>query len=188
MSNSIAPVAHELCGAPKRQGGTCRQTAGNRTDHPGVGRCWLHGGRSPVKHGRYSTMKRAQIRELIEQHEADPDPLDILPDLAVVRALLQDYIDRYDAWRDALIAWHESFHTGDGTPKPHQVLDIADAYRLASEASKMAERIENIRAKNAITYEQLRRFLFGVESVIREHVRDERTVDRIRSGLLSLRP
>lgn len=37
-----------LCGGPKRQGeGTCGQTAGWGTDHPGIGRCKLHGGSTP---------------------------------------------------------------------------------------------------------------------------------------------
>lgn len=36
------------CGArTKRSGEPCRHGAGMRTDHPGAGRCWLHGGRTP---------------------------------------------------------------------------------------------------------------------------------------------
>lgn len=37
-----------LCGGKKKQGGgTCTQRAGWGTDHPGVGRCKLHGGCTP---------------------------------------------------------------------------------------------------------------------------------------------
>jgi hypothetical protein len=50
------------CGAIKRQGeGECQQPAGWGTDHPGTGRCKLHGGASPsgpesarYVHGLYS--------------------------------------------------------------------------------------------------------------------------------------
>lgn len=35
------------CGAKKKKGGTCGQRAGAATNHPGVGKCWLHGGASP---------------------------------------------------------------------------------------------------------------------------------------------
>ena len=35
---------HALCGAKKRDGGTCRKFAGEGTDHPGVGVCKYHGG------------------------------------------------------------------------------------------------------------------------------------------------
>lgn len=38
---------HELCGARKKSGGTCRLFAGQGTDHPGYGRCRLHGGNTP---------------------------------------------------------------------------------------------------------------------------------------------
>ena len=36
-----------LCGAKSRQGTPCRRPAGWGTDHPGTGRCKLHGGCSP---------------------------------------------------------------------------------------------------------------------------------------------
>lgn len=35
------------CGHPKRDGSTCARPAGDRTDHHGWGRCWLHAGNSP---------------------------------------------------------------------------------------------------------------------------------------------
>jgi len=35
------------CGARTRSGEPCRQAAGWGTDHPGVGRCKLHGGATP---------------------------------------------------------------------------------------------------------------------------------------------
>ena len=35
------------CGHPKRDGNTCKRAAGERTDHHGWGRCWLHAGNSP---------------------------------------------------------------------------------------------------------------------------------------------
>ena len=41
------PNGHDVCGAKTRSGGTCRHTAGANTGHLGVGRCYLHGGRSP---------------------------------------------------------------------------------------------------------------------------------------------
>lgn len=35
------------CGATTKAGTPCKQRAGARTSHLGVGRCWKHGGRSP---------------------------------------------------------------------------------------------------------------------------------------------
>lgn len=106
---SIVKAETPRCGAKTRSGGTCRQIRGARTDHVGQGKCWLHGGRSPIKHGRYSTITRERIRDLITQHEADPDPLNVLPEIAALRALFQDFVERYDTFTEALLAWHASF-------------------------------------------------------------------------------
>jgi hypothetical protein len=98
--------------AAARRRGTARRASRSpaaRTDHVGQGKCWLHGGRTPIKHGRYSKINRARIRELIAQHEADPDPLNVLPEIAALRALFQEFIERYDEHTEALLAWHASF-------------------------------------------------------------------------------
>jgi hypothetical protein len=42
--------------------------------------------------------------------EADPEPLDILPDLFMVRALLVDFINRYKKNSEAVLAWHASWN------------------------------------------------------------------------------
>jgi hypothetical protein len=39
--------AGELCGSPKKGGGTCANRAGKGTDHVGHGHCRYHGGNSP---------------------------------------------------------------------------------------------------------------------------------------------
>lgn len=93
--------------------------AGRRTAHPGEGRCWLHGGVRKGKDGqvadrrvhlgRYGALANQRLRELIAQHEADPDPLNLLPEVAALRALFQDFIERYDTHTAALLAWHASF-------------------------------------------------------------------------------
>jgi len=48
METSVTTQSHEpnpKCGSRKKQSeGTCRNAAGYKTDHPGVGKCHLHGG------------------------------------------------------------------------------------------------------------------------------------------------
>lgn len=192
-----------------------------------------------MKHGRYSTVRRTAIRELIEKHEADPDPLNILPELAAARALFQDYIERYDEWREAVIAWHQSYQKvgrplpatmvlafeacldeydnllnergeasekqeadleaarsfvellrDPGEAKPTQVLDIADAYRIVSEITKIAARIEKIRAANAISRPNLFRLMAEMGRIVEHHNGEpdpEARLERIREGWLSIR-
>src|SRR3990167_9158749 len=66
------------CGAKTRSGGPCRQRAGWGTDHVGAGRCKLHGGSNPIKHGIYSTVLRGPHRERMEHLTDAPidDPSD----------------------------------------------------------------------------------------------------------------
>lgn len=181
--------AGKTCGAKARSrgGAPCTRPAGWGTNHPGEGRCRNHGGATPVKHGRYSTVKREDIRALIAQHEADPDPLNILPELAAARALFQDFIERYDAWREAILAWHASWGKEDGPQKPREVLDLSDAYRVVSEVTKIVERIEGIRAKNAVSRPELQRIISEMWRVLELNVADDTLRQRIRDGWLGIR-
>ena len=102
---------------PAAKGPYCGHPAGHRTDHQGEGACWLHGGRNIIKSGRYSTIKRTRVAELIEEMEETEEPLNTMPEVAATRALLVDYIERYDAFTEALIAWHMSYTAGVETPR-----------------------------------------------------------------------
>lgn len=62
------------CGARTRSGEPCRQAAGWGTDHPGVGRCKLHGGATPrgvdsphFRHGLRCRYLAPKIDERVEQ-------------------------------------------------------------------------------------------------------------------------
>lgn len=175
-----------VCGARTRAGTTCGQAAGWGTDHAGQGRCKLHGGKSPIRSGRYSSVTRQRIRDLIEKHEADENPLDTLPELAAARALFQDYIERYDEFTDALIAWHESWGEENGPKKPRQVLDIADAYRIVSEVTKIAKRIEDVRAQNAISRSDFYRVMTEMGRVVDMVVDDPDKRQRIHEGWMGI--
>ena len=111
--------AYLICGAQKSQSeGACTRPSGWGTDHPGEGRCKLHGGGSPIRTGRYSVIKRERIRELIAQFEEDPNPLDMTPELVTCRALFVDYVERYDEFTEQLKAWHQSYDGDSPTAKP----------------------------------------------------------------------
>jgi hypothetical protein len=97
------------CNATKMNGEPCWRLAGARTDHMGYGRCSLHGGKTPVIHGRYSKLKHLRVAKRMEEIEQDPDPLNILPELALLRALTIDYIERYEENTEAVLAWHQSY-------------------------------------------------------------------------------
>lgn len=127
------------CGATTRSGGKCKQKAGWGTDHVGQGRCKLHGGATPIKHGRYSSVSRTRIRDLYERHAEDAAPLDVLPELAAARALFQDFVERYDEWRDAFLAWHASFsdeYQRDFADKMQDLGESVDLLQIAYEEAQ----------------------------------------------------
>jgi hypothetical protein len=87
-----------ICGAKTRAGGQCQQAAGWGTQHVGQGKCKLHGGLStgpPVKTGRYSLTHRKSLEAKAQAFANDPHPADLTGELTLMRALLQDYLDRF---------------------------------------------------------------------------------------------
>lgn len=171
--------AKVYCGAKKRQGeGNCTRPAGWGTDHVGQGRCKLHFGNNPIKHGRYSSIQRADFRERVAKFEADPDPLNLAPEVALLRAFTEDFVDRWEAIYGpdgALLAWHESFNlrfTVEGqelphSPKPRQLPDFSALTQLVDRIGRMAERIHKFKAEGTISLATLDRVVkqFGAELV-----------------------
>jgi len=176
------------CGAKKRQGeGFCTQASGWGTDHVGRGRCKLHGGCVPIKTGINSGIKRESLRAVAETFEEIEKPLEMYKELALMRALAVDYINRYDMMTEALLAWNATLQPGykavldDGmvrppAGRPAQILDLSDAYRLVSEVTKIIKRIEDIRAQNAISRSDFVRLMQEMARVV------EAVVDRRADG------
>lgn len=160
--------AEGRCGAKtKSSGRPCSKRAGWRTDHPGQGRCYLHGGKTPITHGRYSTVRRERVSELMDELAEDPDPMDLLPEVQLLRALVLDFIERQDELMDAIVAWHESFYTGESEPKPRHVPDVLVVGKYIKEIGALVERIHKMKAAGTITFATLDRVLeqVGVELV-----------------------
>lgn len=68
-------MAHGVCGANKKNGeGVCKRPAGWGTNHVGVGRCKLHGGKTQA--GTRSAA--APALELLVGHTVDVDPMEAL--------------------------------------------------------------------------------------------------------------
>jgi hypothetical protein len=74
------------CGGKKKQGeGTCTQAAGWGTDHPGFGRCKLHGGCTPNQVvAAERQVAEAEVRRVLAELSVEPvsDPLTGLMKLA----------------------------------------------------------------------------------------------------------
>lgn len=176
-----------FCGARKKTGeGHCTQPAGWGTDHPGDGKCKLHGGASPIKTGRYSKIKRPRIQDLVEHLESDPDPLNLLPEVLMIRALAIDYIERYDEFSEALLGWHESFNEREN-PKPRKILDLADASRLLERVARVVDLIQKHQKEGAISIETVHRLMENMGLAVAKHVADTKTIRAIEKDWSELR-
>lgn len=151
--------------------------------------CRMHGagGKSKpnlgaIRHGRYSRLKTEQLRSLIAEYENDPDPLNLMAELAASRALFQDFTERYVESTDALILWSRS---GDAA-KPTQILDISTAHKMVSEITRIVERIEKVRASSAISRPELMRVLTEMSRVVSSLVDDPATLEKIKDAWLRI--
>jgi len=159
----------------------CQHEAGWGTDHLGQGRCKLHGGSTPRITGRYSVIDRARFRELIDviKHAEDRDPLDLIPELELQRAILIDFIERYDEFSEALIAWHASWGTPNPSRKPHKIVDIADASRIIRTIADIVDKIQKHRQQRTISLATFKRIMEQVGLVVAKHVKDEAVLVKI---------
>jgi hypothetical protein len=62
-----------MCGARTRSGGRCRKWAGERTDHPSIGACYLHGGSTPT-HQQHAVKVEAKRRAVEFGQLVDIEP------------------------------------------------------------------------------------------------------------------
>jgi hypothetical protein len=182
-------ITGPFCSAQLRSEGyqdqTCRNPAGKWTDHPGQGRCYLHGGRSMKKHGRYSMIEHEGLQEKLGQLEAlEQDVMDLSPEVQLLRALVIDYVERYQAFSEALIAWHAD--GGGKTSKPRKVMDITDAGNLIEKISRTVQRIHQIHSTGSITLDTFRRVVESMGVVVASHVQEKQTLDAIETEWSSL--
>jgi phage terminase large subunit-like protein len=121
----------------------------------------MHGGvkegDARVKHYRYSSIRRERIAELIAEHQRDPDPLNILPEIAALRALFQEFVERYDENTEALLAWHASFALTKN-PLPEEMVMSFEAL-VAEWEIKLKESGDDATPKQQGDLEQSQKFL-----------------------------
>jgi hypothetical protein len=130
----------KYCGAPKRQGpGDCTRPAGWGTGHPGIGRCKLHGGKTPSHN---EAAKREQARRDVELFGAAKD---IHPAQALLE-LVQWTAGEVDYWR-ARVREIEKHDLTWGTTK---VKEGGDDAGVTDEAKPAIEYVMLVDASNRL--------------------------------------
>ena len=177
----VDPEGRAICGAKAKSTGLpCTREAGWGTDHVGEGRCKFHGGvvGRQLIHGRqvkqvsdpmrYSRLSNPRIRQLIAEFQQDPDPLNVLPELATMRALLTDYLERVQKEGAT-----ESFEVGT-------------ARSLVSEVTQIVKRIEDSRAANAVSRADFYRVITEMGRVVDLRVEDPDVRTQIHDDWLAI--
>ncbi len=166
----------------------CRARAGYGTDHVGRGRCKHHEGRPPT-HGLYSTVRSERIAHLLEQFRAQTpaEKLNIFPELDLARALLYDWVDRFEDYSEALLAWHASFDSEDASPRPRKQLDITTLNALADTISKMIHRWHQAASINSIPRRRFLDLMTEIGRIVNEEVSQPRELERVRERIRALR-
>lgn len=143
------------CGAKTRSGTPCQ-----RKPVAGGKRCKLHGGASlrgaespTIKHGRYSKYLRQSLQDKLAGVD-DGNPLDLLPELQMQRALFTEYVHRFQPGItlgmgdiDALMGWSEQI-------------------------GRMVERIVKMRNETALTQAEMQFLAARIVELVGKYVSD----------------
>ena len=129
----------------------------------GSTKCRVHGGKTPkgadsphFKHGRYSKVVRGKIAERIADVD-DHNPLDLLDELKIQRALFAEYVSRFEV---------------------SQALTASDINLLmgwSSEITRTVERMVKMRNETALTGAEVRYLAVRAAELVAEYIPD---VDR----------
>lgn len=179
--------ADAMCGAQlrkKERGRLCQQPKGYKTPHPGEGRCWLHGGLTPIKHGLDSLIKHGRLRDLITKvKQLDHAVLDLEPEALLMRAMMIDFVNRYEDFCEALLAWYERLDEeraeNDLPPIPRKYPELEDAAKLIEATSRIVERMHKIQREGSITLDVFRGVMTQLGLVVAKNVEDPNILRRI---------
>ena len=177
MSQEERPAEPVRCGSHRKNGRPpCKQPAGSRTNHPGTGRCWLHGGNIPAgpenvnwRHGLYAKVFRGEQAKKFEHTTQDSDPLRVNGELAVARTLFASCLE----------------HLEDQERPSKEEAGILQAW--LGQINALVGRNVDVRANDAVTKADLLRIQIAMERLIRDFIpepeRQRAFVERISAGL-----
>jgi len=115
------------------------------------------GGRSP-KHGRYATKRRESLQEKIRQYREDENPAEMWEELALLRAVLQEWLDELETVDEDTIS---------------VILDLQDSIR------RTLDSINKIQTRTALTQAEVEYLQARMADVLKTHVPKDRRADAL---------
>lgn len=157
-----------ICGAKTRSGQPCQ-----KPPVKGAKRCRLHGGATPrgadsphFKTGLYSRYAPAVVRDKLA-HFLDADPFDLTNELALTRALLAEFLARYE----------------------HASLDAAGIYLMSDllgTVRKTVDTIARIKNDTALTAAELTYVAVRLAGLLDKYIADETQREACKQELFAL--
>jgi hypothetical protein len=150
----------------------CRARAGQGTDHLGQGRCMNHGGKTPIKHGRYSLTIGGSVGEHLDrlELETEKEKMDVMPEATLLRGITLDVGERFHEWMNAIIAWNhaeaEEAAVEERRPKFLNVPELKDLAIMAKQTAEIVNMIHKQRSANAITMPDFMRLMAAMADVV----------------------
>jgi len=153
----------------KRCTATAKST-GERCQNPAVTGwdvCRMHGagtpkddatGGAPPTHGRYATKRRESLQEKIEEYRDDPDPAEMWEELALLRAVLQEWLSEVETLDEETVG---------------VILDLQNSIR------KTLDSINQIRTRSALTAAEVQYLQSRVADLFKSYVPEDRRGEAI---------
>lgn len=145
----------ERCGAKNKDGTSCKAWPLR-----GGTRCRMHNGKRvgrPIKHGRYSIKAKGDLAERIAHFEHDEAFADQRGEIALLRALNEDFLNRSLDLKSAL--------------NKEEIQLVAD---LVDRISRIAKRMTDSENARALTVSQLQYERARIADIIKRYVPSER--------------
>ena len=136
------------CGAKTRSGTPCQNWGMEN------GRCRMHGGKStgPIVHGRYSVKHKAKLQAKMDKFLNDPQPGNLMHEIALMRALLQDFLDRL------------------GDPIGISIKMRTHVFDMADDIGRMIERLSRMLNQTALTQIEVQLMLTTFQDLMLEFI------------------
>jgi len=162
---------YEICGAKTRAGTPCKKPAGWGTNHKGIGKCKLHGGATPIKHGLYSKYTNHRLGDMIDKLSGDDELLNLRKTIALQQSLIIDILNKVE---------DESLTL---TPRLSKTLsDIGDKLGKNIERRQKVEEGE----KYILQIEEVQNVVNQVVVIVQEEVKDPAVIDKVGTRLKEL--
>lgn len=137
----------------------------------------IQNARRRLKIGRWASMTDTSLVDrMMRMQQNEVNIRDLEPDIALMRTLIADFIERYETFADALLAWYQD---KDPAQKPRKIIDISDAVRLIDMTSRVVERMHRMEAEGSISMETFHILLEKIGIVVATQVKDITVLARI---------